>query len=51
MGTMIMIKDQEVTVMEEISKTIYLEMVKTCSENVEQTYLSWKENLDSEYGY
>ncbi|GIN66259.1 MULTISPECIES: hypothetical protein [Bacillus] len=51
MGTIVMIKDHELTVLEDASKALYTKMIKDASDREDDIYISWKEDLDSEYGY
>jgi len=51
MGTIVTIKNHEMTILEEVSRAVYTEMLKEASDSEEQIYISWKEDVDSDYGY
>lgn len=51
MGTIVTIKNHEMTILEEVSRAVYTEMLKEASDSEEQIYISWKEDFDSDYGY
>ncbi|SCA85428.1 hypothetical protein BGLY_1605 [Bacillus glycinifermentans] len=51
MGTIVVIKDHELTVLEDASKAMYSEMKKDAAEREDEIYISWKEDLDPDYGY
>ncbi|MCY8538167.1 hypothetical protein [Bacillus haynesii] len=51
MGTIVTIKNHEMTILEEVSRAVYTEMLKEASDSEEQIYISWKEDVDSNYGY
>ena len=51
MGTIVTIKNHEMTILEEVSRAVYTEMLKDASDSEEQIYISWKEDVDSDYGY
>ncbi|AYC54055.1 hypothetical protein CHCC20441_3377 [Bacillus licheniformis] len=51
MGTIVAIKNHEMTILEEVSRAVYTEMLKEASDSEEQIYISWKEDFDSDYGY
>ncbi|WP_437132485.1 hypothetical protein [Bacillus atrophaeus] len=53
MGTLVIFKQNEMTVLEEVSEKAYLEMKKKAAEQHEEypAYLIWHEDLHSEYGY
>ncbi|WFA06721.1 MULTISPECIES: hypothetical protein [unclassified Bacillus (in: firmicutes)] len=50
MGTIVLIKNHELTVLEDVSKADFEEMEKNVSDS-DRVYISWKEHLDSDYGY
>ena len=51
MGTIVTIKNHEMTILEGVSRAVYTEMLKDASDSEEQIYISWKEDFDSDYGY
>ncbi|OMI05202.1 hypothetical protein BTA30_15315 [Bacillus swezeyi] len=51
MGTIVLMKSRELTVLEDVSKDVYEEMAKNVADGEDKVYISWKENLDSDYGY
>ena len=51
MGTIVASKNHEMTILEEVSRAVYTEMLKEASDSEEQIYISWKEDFDSDYGY
>lgn len=51
MGTIVTIKNHEMTILEGVSRAVYTEMLKDASDSEEQIYISWKEDIDSDYGY
>ncbi|TWK25629.1 hypothetical protein CHCC20375_2129 [Bacillus licheniformis] len=51
MGTIVTIKNHEMTILEGVSRAVYTEMLKDASDSEEQIYISWKEDVDSDYGY
>ncbi|MFT0856537.1 hypothetical protein VSK97_12745 [Bacillus swezeyi] len=51
MGTIVLINSRELTVLEDVSKDVYEELAKNVADSEDKVYISWKENLDSDYGY
>lgn len=51
MGTVVTIKNHEMTILEGVSRAVYTEMLKDASDSEEQIYISWKEDVDFDYGY
>ncbi|AJO17851.1 hypothetical protein CHCC14820_3115 [Bacillus paralicheniformis] len=51
MGTIVTIKNHEMTILEGVSRAVYTEMLKDASDSEEQIYISWKEDVDFDYGY
>lgn len=51
MGTIVTIKNHEMTILEGVSCAVYTEMLKDASDSEEQIYISWKEDVDFDYGY
>ncbi|MGE6631174.1 hypothetical protein [Bacillus sp. NPDC077027] len=50
MGTVVLLKNTEMTVIEEISETDFLDLKKGMTEE-EAPYISWYEDYDIAYGY
>lgn len=53
MGTVVIFDQDQMTVLEDISKTAYLQMKKEAKERPDKPtpYIVWREDISFEYGY
>ncbi|MEW4023339.1 hypothetical protein AB4Y69_06360 [Bacillus sp. YAF8] len=53
MGTVVIFDQDQMTVLEDISKTAYVQMKKEAEECPDKPapYIVWRENISFEYGY